>query len=42
MGDTTKAAHWLTSRSRILDGMPYRMLDTDIGSQRVERELRQI
>ena len=42
LGETTKAARWLTSPSRVLDEIPLRMLDTDIGTQRVQQELRQI
>jgi putative toxin-antitoxin system antitoxin component (TIGR02293 family) len=42
LGDTTKAARWLTTPSRILHDTPLRMLDTDIGSQRVQQELHQI
>jgi putative toxin-antitoxin system antitoxin component (TIGR02293 family) len=42
LGAEDKAATWLTSRSRALGEVPLRMLDTDIGTQRVEQELRQI
>jgi len=42
LGDTTKAAAWLTTPSRILRDTPLRMLDTDIGTQRVQQELHQI
>lgn len=43
LGEQANAAKWLTSRSRALDGeVPLRMLDTDIGSQRVQQELAQI
>ena len=43
LGEQDKAARWLTSQSRTLGGeVPLRMLDTDIGTQRVEQELRQI
>jgi len=42
LGAEDKAASWLTSRSRALGEVPLRMLDTDIGTQRVEQELRQI
>jgi len=43
LGETDKASRWLTSESRALDGqIPLYMLDTDIGAQRVQQELRQI
>jgi putative toxin-antitoxin system antitoxin component (TIGR02293 family) len=43
LGETDKASRWLTSESRALDGeVPLHMLDTDIGTQRVQQELRQI
>lgn len=43
LGQTEKASLWLTSESRALDGeVPLRMLDTDIGTQRVQHELRAI
>jgi len=42
LGAGDKASTWLTSRSRALGEVPLRMLDTDIGTQRVEQELRQI
>ena len=42
-GNTEKAALWLKRPSRALGNeMPFQLLDTDAGSQRVERELRQI
>jgi putative toxin-antitoxin system antitoxin component (TIGR02293 family) len=42
-GENDKASLWLTSKSRALDGeIPLQMLDTDIGAQRVQQELRQI
>src|SRR5579883_59668 len=42
-GEQTKGAHWLTSKSRALGGeVPLRMLDTDMGTQRVQQELHQI
>jgi putative toxin-antitoxin system antitoxin component (TIGR02293 family) len=42
-GDTGKAAQWLKRPSRALGKeLPLRLLDTDAGSQQVERELRQI
>ncbi|HEV2445335.1 MAG TPA: MbcA/ParS/Xre antitoxin family protein [Candidatus Sulfopaludibacter sp.] len=42
-GDGGKATEWLKRPSRAL-GMevPLRLLDTDAGTERVERELRQI
>lgn len=43
LGKTDKASRWLTSESRALDGeIPLQMLDTDIGAQRVQQELRAI
>jgi putative toxin-antitoxin system antitoxin component (TIGR02293 family) len=43
LGETGKASRWLTTESRALDGQrPLYMLDTDIGTQRVQQELRQI
>jgi putative toxin-antitoxin system antitoxin component (TIGR02293 family) len=43
LGEVAKAALWLTSRSRALNGeTPLHLLDTDIGAQRVQQELRQI
>lgn len=43
LGEQAKAALWLTSRSRALGGeVPLRMLDTDLGTQRVQQELHQI
>jgi putative toxin-antitoxin system antitoxin component (TIGR02293 family) len=42
-GENNKASVWLTSKSRALDGeIPLEMLDTDIGTERVQWELRQI
>jgi putative toxin-antitoxin system antitoxin component (TIGR02293 family) len=42
LGDTAKAALWLTTPSRVLEDTPLRLLDTDIGTQRVQQELHQI
>lgn len=43
LGEQSKAAQWLTSSSRALGGeVPLRMLDTDMGTQRVQQELHQI
>jgi len=43
LGEQAKGAHWLTSRSRALGGeVPLHMLDTDMGTQRVQQELYQI
>jgi uncharacterized protein (DUF2384 family) len=43
LGSREKAAGWLTTPSRALDGeAPLFMLDTDIGAERVQHELRQI
>jgi putative toxin-antitoxin system antitoxin component (TIGR02293 family) len=42
-GDGEKAAQWLKRPSRALDNeLPLKLLDTDAGTQHVERELRQI
>jgi putative toxin-antitoxin system antitoxin component (TIGR02293 family) len=42
-GDRSKAAEWLKRPSRALGKeLPLRLLDTDAGTQQVERELRQI
>lgn len=42
-GESAKASIWLVSKSRALDGeVPLQMLDTDIGTERVQQELRQI
>lgn len=42
-GDGEKAAEWLKRPSRALGKeLPLRLLDTDAGTQQVERELRQI
>ncbi len=42
-GDTAMAATWLKRPSRALGNeVPLRLLDTDMGTQFVERELRQI
>lgn len=42
-GDREKAVEWLRRPSRALGSqMPLQLLDTDAGTQRVERELRQI
>lgn len=42
-GDSGKAAEWLKRPSRALGKeLPLRLLDTDAGTQQVERELRQI
>lgn len=42
-GDTQKAAAWLKRPSRALGKeLPLQLLDTDAGTERVERELRQI
>jgi putative toxin-antitoxin system antitoxin component (TIGR02293 family) len=42
-GEAGKASTWLTSKSRALNGeIPLYMLDTDIGTERVQQELRQI
>jgi len=43
LGDGEKAAKWLKRPSRALaNEAPLKLLDTDAGTQRVERELRQI
>ena len=43
LGERDKASRWLTAASRGLDGeIPLHMLDTDIGTQRVQQELREI
>jgi putative toxin-antitoxin system antitoxin component (TIGR02293 family) len=43
LGEQGKAARWLTSKSRALQGdVPLLMLDTDMGAERVQQELRQI
>ena len=43
LGEQAKGAHWLTSKSRALAGeIPLQMLDTDMGTQRVQQELHQI
>jgi putative toxin-antitoxin system antitoxin component (TIGR02293 family) len=43
LGDQQKASRWMTSVSRPLGGqLPVQLLDTDIGTQRVEQELYQI
>jgi putative toxin-antitoxin system antitoxin component (TIGR02293 family) len=43
LGAEAKGARWLTSRSRALGGeVPLHMLDTDMGTQRVQQELHQI
>lgn len=43
LGERDKASRWLTAASRALDGeVPLQMLDTDIGTQRVQQELREI
>jgi putative toxin-antitoxin system antitoxin component (TIGR02293 family) len=43
LGEPEKSARWLTSKSRALGGqVPLRMLDTDMGTQRVQHELHQI
>jgi putative toxin-antitoxin system antitoxin component (TIGR02293 family) len=42
-GDAERAAQWLKRPSRALAGeAPLKLLDTDAGTHRVERELRQI
>ncbi len=42
-GETEKAVQWLKRPSRAIGtAMPLQLLDTDPGTQRVERELRQI
>lgn len=43
LGEPAKGARWLTSVSRALGGeVPLHMLDTDMGTQRVQQELHQI
>jgi putative toxin-antitoxin system antitoxin component (TIGR02293 family) len=43
LGDRERAARWMTSASRPLGGeLPLQLLDTDIGTQRVEQELHEI
>src|SRR5579864_3933223 len=43
LGDGQKAAQWLKRPSRALgQAVPLQLLDTDAGTQQVERELRQI
>ena len=43
LGEQTKGARWLTSKSRALGGeVPLHMLDTDGGTQQVQQELHQI
>lgn len=43
LGEQEKGARWLISKSRALGGeVPLWMLDTDMGSQRVQQELHQI
>lgn len=43
LGNQEKAAQWLKRPSRALGNeLPLKLLDTDAGSQQVERELRQI
>ncbi|MDE2052797.1 MAG: DUF2384 domain-containing protein [Gammaproteobacteria bacterium] len=43
LGEQAKGAHWLSSKSRALGGeVPLQMLDTDMGTQRVQQELHQI
>jgi putative toxin-antitoxin system antitoxin component (TIGR02293 family) len=43
LGDQHRASRWMTSASRPLGGeLPLQLLDTDIGTQRVEQELYQI
>jgi putative toxin-antitoxin system antitoxin component (TIGR02293 family) len=42
LGEAGKASAWLTSQSRALGDIPLYMLDTDLGTQRVQHELRQI
>lgn len=42
-GEPDKASAWLTAQSRALENeIPLHLLDTDIGSERVQQELRQI
>lgn len=43
LGEKEKASRWLTTVSRPLGGvLPLQLLDTDIGTQRVEQELHEI
>lgn len=43
LGEGIKASRWLTTVSRALGGeVPLAMLDTDIGTQRVQQELHEI
>lgn len=43
LGAQEKGVRWLSSKSRALDGeVPLQMLDTDMGTQRVQQELHQI
>lgn len=43
LGAQAKGARWLSAKSRALDGeVPLQMLDTDMGTQRVQQELHQI
>lgn len=43
LGAQEKGARWLSAKSRALGGeVPLQMLDTDIGTQRVQQELHQI
>jgi putative toxin-antitoxin system antitoxin component (TIGR02293 family) len=43
LGEQGKGALWLTSKSRALGGeVPLHLLDTDMGTQRVQQELHQI
>jgi putative toxin-antitoxin system antitoxin component (TIGR02293 family) len=43
LGESAKASRWLTSTSRPLGGVaPLQLLDTDLGTQRVQQELREI
>lgn len=43
LGSGEKASRWMTAASRPLEGqLPLQLLDTDIGTQRVEQELYQI
>lgn len=43
LGDSKKAADWLKRPNRGLGNeLPIKLLDTDIGTQQVEQELRQI
>jgi putative toxin-antitoxin system antitoxin component (TIGR02293 family) len=43
LGERDKASRWLTTASRGLGGeIPLQMLDTDIGTQHVQQELREI